>query len=451
MNETPTGVGGKPKVICVMLDEQAESYASELEELKGVELLMQDSPEEALDQVAELQPHLVLAGMDLGSMEGIEFLALLMRRYPATTVKVVVLPEKDDPFPAMLQYRDAATGRSVTEETSWPAVRELCASLSGHRTSSLGVAAVVPPPQQMAPIDAASPMQLADALEQSLRPAGSSAAAMAATIVDIPKTPSIPSAPEPTAVESIPAPLAPGVSLLGKVPPNKNLLIGGAVGVVVLLLLLISLLGGDDEGDGDAAADPPAAGAGAAQPDVVEAMEQAATAEGEAAAEGATRELEKDDEAEKANAPEPPSAPSQAPSPAKAEAVKPASSGAPASGQGFAKRITLPLAFDRGRAQFKVRDADKLSSLVQAAQAALKADPAARLEVGGHTSKDGAASKNRLLGSRRANAVRQALIARGLPADRLVAQSYGEHVELSAAEHKLSASHLRRVTLQVIY
>ena len=57
---------------------------------------------------------------------------------------------------------------------------------------------------------------------------------------------------------------------------------------------------------------------------------------------------------------------------------------------------------------------------------ALRDDPALRIEVEGHTCNIGTAEYNLALGDRRANAVRDYLVSRGVSADRLRTISYGE-------------------------
>lgn len=64
--------------------------------------------------------------------------------------------------------------------------------------------------------------------------------------------------------------------------------------------------------------------------------------------------------------------------------------------------------------------------ILDEAVAALRDDPALRIEVEGHTCNIGTAEYNLALGDRRANAVRDYLVSRGVSADRLRTISYGE-------------------------
>ena len=64
--------------------------------------------------------------------------------------------------------------------------------------------------------------------------------------------------------------------------------------------------------------------------------------------------------------------------------------------------------------------------LLDEAVAAMKEDDRLRLEVEGHTCNIGTAEYNLALGDRRANAVRDYLVSRGVTTDRLRTVSYGE-------------------------
>jgi peptidoglycan-associated lipoprotein len=60
------------------------------------------------------------------------------------------------------------------------------------------------------------------------------------------------------------------------------------------------------------------------------------------------------------------------------------------------------------------------------AVAALRENPTLRVEIEGHTCSIGTAEYNLALGDRRANAVRDYLVSRGVSAERLHTISYGE-------------------------
>lgn len=123
---------GHERVLCVLSGEQWGDYDDELTGLapEGVELVVQTDPDEALEQVARMTPRLVLVGMDLGAIEGLEFLAMFTSRYPDLGAKLVVLPDRGDPFPPMLQSLDPKTGKSSTEEIDLPRIGELLSELA---------------------------------------------------------------------------------------------------------------------------------------------------------------------------------------------------------------------------------------------------------------------------------------------------------------------------------
>ena len=84
--------------------------------------------------------------------------------------------------------------------------------------------------------------------------------------------------------------------------------------------------------------------------------------------------------------------------------------------------ITLYINFDTGKSTIKPDSAQTLDD----AAAALKAVPAMKVEVGGHTDNVGTPEANLKLSQERAQAVMAALVQRGIKADRLTAKGYGQ-------------------------
>lgn len=80
--------------------------------------------------------------------------------------------------------------------------------------------------------------------------------------------------------------------------------------------------------------------------------------------------------------------------------------------------------FDTGKATL-TRSSQPI--IDEAAKAILGAPAGARIEVAGHTDNQGNAEINQKLSEQRAEAVRAALIARGVPGDRLVARGFGSN------------------------
>ena len=133
MNQSEAVSVGVPReVLCVMSEEQYEDYVEELGAMcpPGIELVHQPSADDALDEVQERNPALLIVGMELDSMDGLEFVAMVMNRYTDFPASIVVLPDKGDPFPAVIQSRNAKSGQSSTEETDLPAIGALIRSLA---------------------------------------------------------------------------------------------------------------------------------------------------------------------------------------------------------------------------------------------------------------------------------------------------------------------------------
>lgn len=141
-----------PHVLCVLQPEQQTALSEKLKLVgrSGLRIVFQDSADAALDQLKSEGPALVLVGMSLDTMEGLEFVAHLFKRQADFKGKVVVAPDDGDPFPPMAQYRDAASGKSVTEETDWPTIAgwldALEAPAEPAEPASEPVAAPVPGP-----------------------------------------------------------------------------------------------------------------------------------------------------------------------------------------------------------------------------------------------------------------------------------------------------------------
>lgn len=98
-------------------------------------------------------------------------------------------------------------------------------------------------------------------------------------------------------------------------------------------------------------------------------------------------------------------------------------SGQPSAVNWDERLAALAVTFDFGKSEPHFADGNEatLRQLV----AAMQADPAMRVTVTGHTDNVGSADVNMRLGQQRADAVRQRLIALGIPADRIATASRG--------------------------
>jgi outer membrane protein OmpA-like peptidoglycan-associated protein len=78
--------------------------------------------------------------------------------------------------------------------------------------------------------------------------------------------------------------------------------------------------------------------------------------------------------------------------------------------------------FDFDRYSLRLEATRMLDEVVRA----FASNPSLRMTIEGHTCNIGTAEYNLALGSRRATSVRDYLVGRGIPADRLTTISYGE-------------------------
>jgi outer membrane protein OmpA-like peptidoglycan-associated protein len=120
--------------------------------------------------------------------------------------------------------------------------------------------------------------------------------------------------------------------------------------------------------------------------------------------------------------------------------------GAQALGQGLARdgRVALyAVLFDTGRAEVKPESQPQLAEIVTF----LRANPATKVLVVGHTDNQGTLDLNTDLSRRRAQAVAAALTAQGIPAARLSAQGVGMAAPLATNDTEEGRSRNRRVEL----
>ena len=89
--------------------------------------------------------------------------------------------------------------------------------------------------------------------------------------------------------------------------------------------------------------------------------------------------------------------------------------------------------------------ASLLNSVAEAAQAC-----PGKLSIGGHTDNTGRASSNERLSRQRAEAVRRALIDRGIAAGRLEASGYGASRPIADNSNAFGRARNRRIEIQVI-
>jgi len=101
--------------------------------------------------------------------------------------------------------------------------------------------------------------------------------------------------------------------------------------------------------------------------------------------------------------------------------------------------------FNSGKATFQKQTDQVLQSMV----AIFKEYPQANFSLEGHTDSDGSKSMNQALSERRANAVRDYLIANGISADRLTAAGFGESNPIASNKTRAGKKENRRVEVKL--
>nr|WP_321233773.1 OmpA family protein [uncultured Psychroserpens sp.] len=101
--------------------------------------------------------------------------------------------------------------------------------------------------------------------------------------------------------------------------------------------------------------------------------------------------------------------------------------------------------FDTGKASFKNESMEVLAAMT----AIFKEYPKADFAIGGHTDSVGSKATNQALSERRANAVRDYLIANGINADRLTASGFGEDYPIASNATRAGRKENRRVEVKL--
>lgn len=106
-------------------------------------------------------------------------------------------------------------------------------------------------------------------------------------------------------------------------------------------------------------------------------------------------------------------------------------------------RVALYVNFDTDKATLRPDAAPVVEEIAKL----LQADPALKLSIDGHTDNTGTAERNRTLSKERAEAVRTALVAKGIAAERLSAQGFGPDKPLADNGSESGRAKNRRVEL----
>lgn len=106
-------------------------------------------------------------------------------------------------------------------------------------------------------------------------------------------------------------------------------------------------------------------------------------------------------------------------------------------------RVALYVNFDTDKATLRADATPVIDEIAKL----LQAEPSLMLSIDGHTDNTGTAERNRVLSRERAEAVRAALVARGIAADRLGAQGFGPDKPLAGNGDEAGRARNRRVEL----
>ena len=100
--------------------------------------------------------------------------------------------------------------------------------------------------------------------------------------------------------------------------------------------------------------------------------------------------------------------------------------------------------FNSGRASFKAGVTKQLDAIVNV----MKKYPNANFSIGGHTDSVGRASTNQAISNKRANAVRDYLVRKGISTSRLDAKGFGEDLPIASNKTRAGQALNRRVEIK---
>jgi outer membrane protein OmpA-like peptidoglycan-associated protein len=108
-------------------------------------------------------------------------------------------------------------------------------------------------------------------------------------------------------------------------------------------------------------------------------------------------------------------------------------------------RTRLLVFFDFDKSDLKEESQGELERIVEF----LQANPAVKVEIGGHTDDQGAADYNDKLSADRANAVKTYLVKNGIPTNRITTKGYGKRQPLVESKDEAARAQNRRVEMVI--
>ncbi|HEY3355210.1 MAG TPA: hypothetical protein VGQ83_18300, partial [Polyangia bacterium] len=123
-------------VLCVLPPALLAHCAPELGwlEARGVQLVREPSPANAVTAAGVRRPQVIVVGLSMAEMEGLELVALIQQQHPDLGAPMVVLPDPGDPIDPLVCARDPATGcygiEHFAREHIWARIAQLCGAVA---------------------------------------------------------------------------------------------------------------------------------------------------------------------------------------------------------------------------------------------------------------------------------------------------------------------------------
>jgi outer membrane protein OmpA-like peptidoglycan-associated protein len=463
-------------VLCVVRDEQRQQYEQEFARLGklGAELVFESESEQALALIRELDPHLLIVGMDLGFTEGIEFLAMVTAEFPDFEKAFVMLPDKGEGLSPVIHTRDKSTGKSSVDEVEFGEIEKLVSAASTTRKAFAKTlvfsGGAPPPPPPPAGKAAAAPEAKKTQLGMPAAPEPPAAAAGPPPIPPQPKAEepfapaeepeapqtaafqdtvlaqpageiSAPREPEPEPEIELPAPSFPPA----KQRPGWAIPAVVSAGVVVLAAVGFLVFSGSEEGQPASEAEAGGQVAAEAAGPAEKAPAVAATAQPEVEEPQPTPEAEEPGKAKPEKAEEQPVAKAE---PELERPEKRAEPEEPA-GQTYetptGKQKILPLAFEKGRSTPSITNGKLWSEMVND----FEQQGGMLIVLRGHTTPLADERVSWELGLLRARRVMELLVERGIPRNRIKLKSAGDREPITSNDTQQGRNRNRRVTVSL--
>jgi len=486
----PNGYSGasmNKNVICVLSQEQYNDYEDELSEMKafGARLSLVEDPDEALAMVSKVKPDMIIVGMDVGDMEGFEFLAMLTSSVPDYENPAVVLPDKSDGLPPVVHSRNQDTGHSAVDgvdfnyitsllyptesdepntvqkatvesksKESSPTVDEPKAKpVVDHKPPTVGKPEAKPivdhkPPSDDKPeakpaVDQKLPVDDTEKAKPTVdkEPTAPKEEKLQPFTIDFPSDPSIRKPNPIRAIDDPPAALleeqAPILAPRSTSRIDKRFLILG--GAVALVLISIGGYVGLS-GSGESKSLEPASQEG----------NVAASSRIDEDKQGVGDQTDDQNQDEINPTPETASDKAELAVDTTAEtgkeqndSVDPPEEDNTEVGLQLPKELILPLSFNKGSSEAEIIDEHRLDQIVQA----LSNRENTQIVLTGHASVHGKSDINYKLGLQRAEAAKKLLVERQIPSNRIRTASLGSHVPISEKDEEEAQQHNRRVAV----